>query len=268
VIEAGHSERHYWADVWRFRELLYSLARRDISVRYKQTAIGVAWAVIRPVGIMLVFTLVFGRIARLPSDGAPYSLLVFTGMLPWLFFASALAESSNSLIANSNLLSKIYFPRILVPLSAIAVPLVDLLVAFAVMVFMILFLGFPITFRWMLLPPFIALAMACALGFGIWFAALNVKYRDFQFIVPFLLLIGLYVSPIGFVSTIIPEQWRVLYVLNPMVGVIEGFRWALLGGDFALRPDALALSFVIPLAFITSGIWYFRHIERSMADVI
>lgn len=268
VIEAGHSERHYWADVWRFRELLYSLARRDVAVRYKQTVIGLAWAVIRPVGIMLVFTFIFGRIARLPSEGAPYSLLVFTGMVPWLFFASTLADSSNSLVASSNLISKIYFPRILVPLSSAAVPLVDFLVSSAVLVLMLLFLGVPVSPRWIVLPAFVVLALACALGLGIWFAALNVKYRDFQFIVPFLLLLGIYVSPIGFASTIIPEQWRSVYALNPMVGVIEGFRWALLGGEFALRPDALILSIVIALGFIAIGVWYFRRTERSMADVI
>ena len=268
VIQAGASERHYWADLWRYRELLFTLAQRDVRVRYKQTVIGVAWAVIRPLGIMLVFTLIFGRIAKLPSEGAPYTLLVFTGMLPWLFFASAVSESSNSLVANSNLLTKIYFPRLLIPLSSVAASLVDLIVGFVLLLGLMVLLGYPITLRWLALPLLIALAATCALGLGFWFAALNVKYRDFQFVVPVLLLMGLYISPIGFASSVIPEDWRTLYVVNPMVGVIEGFRWALLGGQFRLRADALAFSAAVTSVLMLTGVVFFRRIERSIADVI
>lgn len=268
VIEAGRGERHYWRDLWRYRELLYFLGRRDIAVRYKQTAFGVAWAVVRPLATMLVFTLVFGRIAKLPSEGAPYSLLVFSGMLPWFFFSGALSDCSNSLVANGNLLSKVYFPRLLVPLSAVAVALVDLAIGFGLLVLMMAWLGYPPSARLFALPLFILLAFAAALGAGLWFAALNVKYRDFQFVVPFLLQFGLYASPIGFASTVIPENWRLIYSLNPMVGVIDGFRWALLGGSFALRADALLISAVLTAALVAGGLWFFRRTERSFADVI
>lgn len=268
VIEAGRSERHYWQDLWRYRELLYFLARRDISVRYKQTAIGVAWSVIRPLATMLVFTLVFGRLAKLPSEGAPYSLMVFTGMLPWFFFTGALSDSSNSLVANSNLLTKVYFPRLLVPMSAVAAALVDLAIGFVLLVLMMAWLGYPPSVRLLALPALILLEFCAALGLGLWFAALNVKYRDFQFIVPFLLQFGLYVSPIGFSSNVIPEQWRLLYSLNPMVGVVEGFRWALLGGNFSLRVEAILISVVLTAAVFLGGLWFFRRTERAFADVI
>ena len=268
VIEAGRGERHYWRDLWQYRELLYFLARRDVAVRYKQTVIGIAWAVIRPLATVVVFTLVFGRIAKLPSEGAPYSLLVFTGMLPWFFFSGALNDCSNSLVANGNLLSKIYFPRLLVPLSAVAVALVDLAIGFVLLILMMAWLGYPPSARLFALPLFILLAFAAALGVGLWFAALNVKYRDFQFVVPFLLQFGLYASPIGFSSTVIPESWRLIYSLNPMVGVIEGFRWALIGGTFALRADALLISAALTAVLVAGGLWFFRRTERSFADVI
>lgn len=268
VIEAGRSERHYWHDLWRYRELLYFLARRDVTVRYKQTAFGVAWAVVRPLATMLVFTLVFGRIAKLSSEGAPYSLMVFTGMLPWFFFSGALNDCSNSLVANSNLLSKVYFPRLLFPLSAVAAALVDLAIGFGLLVLMMAWLGYPPSARLFVLPLFILLAFAAALGAGLWFAALNVKYRDLQFVVPFLLQFGLYASPIGFSSTVIPESWRLVYSLNPMVGVIEGFRWALIGGNFGLRADALLISVTLTALVVAGGILFFRRTERSFADVI
>ena len=268
VIEAGRAERHYWLDLWRYRELLFFLARRDISVRYKQTAFGVAWAVVRPLATMLVFTLVFGRIAKLPSEGVPYSLLVFSGMVPWFFFSGALSDCSNSLVSNGHLLSKVYFPRLLIPLSAVAAALVDLAISFALLVAMMAWLGYPPSARLVALPLFILLAFGAALGLGFWFAALNVKYRDVQFVVPFALQFGLYASPIGFSITVIPEQWRLLYSLNPMVGVIEGFRWALLGGNFTLRADALLISTVLTVLLLISGILFFRRTERSFADVI
>jgi lipopolysaccharide transport system permease protein len=268
VIEAGHADRHYWRDLWRYRELPYILARRDVSVRYKQTVLGIAWAVIRPLTMMLLFTLVFGRIAKLPSDGAPYSLLVFAGLVPWFFFASALSDSSNSLVLNSALLTKVYFPRLLVPMSAVGVALVDLLIGLVLLGLLMMWLGHPITHRVFLLPLFILLALVAALGLGLWFSSLNVKYRDFQFVVPFLIQVGLYASPIGFSSNIVPEQWRFLISLNPMVAVIEGFRWALLGGNFTLRAESILISVAVNLTVLTGGLWFFRRTERAFADVI
>jgi lipopolysaccharide transport system permease protein len=268
IIEAGRAERHYWRDMWRYRELLYFLARRDVSVRYKQTVIGIAWAVIRPLATMLIFTLVFGRIANLPSEGVPYSLLVFTGMLPWFFFSSALSESSSSLIANSNLLSKVFFPRLILPASAVIVALVDFAINFALLLMMMACFGYSPTLRILVLPLFIMLTFCTALGLGLWFSALNVKYRDFQLVIPFLLQFGLYVSPIGFSASVIPEKWRLLYSLNPMVGVIEAFRWAILGGNFIPRFEALFLSTTLACVLVASGLWFFRRTERSFADVI
>jgi lipopolysaccharide transport system permease protein len=217
---------------------------------------------------MLVFTLVFGRIAKLPSEGAPYSLLVLSGMLPWFFFASAVSDGSQSLVLNSNLLSKVYFPRLAVPVSSIAVALVDFVIGLAALLAFMAAFGYWPTWRLVFVPLFFVLALASALGLALWFSALNVKYRDFQFVIPFVVLFGLYVSPIGFSTTVVPERWLLLYSLNPMVGVIEGCRWAFLGGDFVLRADALALSLVLGIVLLTSGIWFFRRTERSFADVI
>ena len=268
VLEAGRTERHYWRDLWRYRELLYFLARRDISVRYKQTVFGIAWAVVRPLATMLIFTLVFGRIAKLPSSGAPYSLLVLSGMLPWFFFSAALGEASNSLVTNSNLLSKVYFPRLIVPLSTVVVSLLDLAIGVVLLIAMMAAMGYAPSFRFFLIPVFALLAFGAALGLGLWFAAMNVKYRDFRFVIPFALMIGLYVSPIGFSSNVIPERWRLLYSLNPMVGVIEGFRWVVLGDAFPPQREALILSAGLMFLLLASGIWYFRRTERSFADVI
>lgn len=268
VIEAGHADRHYWRDLWRYRELLYILAKRDISVRYKQTVLGIAWAVIRPLAMMLLFTLIFGRIARLPSDGAPYSLLVFAGLVPWFFFASALGESSNSLVANGPLLSKVYFPRLLVPLSTVSVALVDLVIGLVLLGLFMVSMGHPLSLRVLALPAFILLAFCASLGFGLWFSALNVKYRDFQVVVPFLIQIGLYASPIGFSSNLVPEKWHFLLSLNPMVSVIDGFRWALLGDNFPLRIDSFLTSISVAIAVLAGGVWFFRRTERGFADVI
>ncbi len=268
VIEAGRSVNHYWRDLWQYRELLYFLGRRDISVRYKQTIFGIAWAVIRPLAMMMVFTLVFGRIANLPSDGVPYSLLVFTGMLPWFFFAGALSDSSNSLVLNANLLTKVYFPRLLVPLSAIGVALIDFLIGLVLLIFLMMWLDYPPTYRIVALPAFIVLSFATALGLGLWFSSLNVKYRDFQIVVPFLIQFGLYASPVGFSSRIIPEHWRFVFSMNPMVGVIEGFRWALLGDNFSLQYDSILISIAVTFAILISGLWFFRRTERAFADVV
>ena len=268
VIEAGHTERHYWRDLWRYRELFYFLAWRDILVRYKQTAIGIAWAVLRPVLTMAVFTVIFGKLGKFPSEGVPYPILVYAAMLPWQFFASALADASASLVGNANLISKVYFPRLIVPASAIITSLVDFVVAAAILAVLMAWYGFWPDWRVLALPFFVLLAFAAAMGAGLWLTALNVKYRDFRFVVPFIVQFGLYVSPVGFSSAVVPEPWRIAYAVNPMVGVIEGFRWSLLGGRGALSVPMLALSIVVVAGVLGSGIRYFRKTERSFADVI
>ena len=268
VLEAGRTEGQYWRDLWRYRELFYFLAWRDILVRYKQTVIGIAWALIRPLLTMLVFTVVFGKIAKLPSEGVPYPLLVFAAMLPWQFFATALGEASNSLIGNSNLISKIYFPRLIVPAGSVITSFVDFLISGAFLVALMAWYRFVPDWRVVTLPLFVVLAFAAALGSGLFLAALNVEYRDFRHIVPFIVQFGMYISPVGFSSSVVPEKWRLLYSLNPMVGVIDGFRWALLGGKTQLDVTALAMSLTVISALLILGIWYFRKTEKTFADVI
>lgn len=268
IIEAGRTESQYWKDLWRYRELFYFLAWRDILVRYKQTVIGIAWALIRPFLTMIVFTIVFGNLAKLPSGGAPYPILVFAAMLPWQFFASALAECSNSLIVNSNLISKVYFPRLIVPSSAVIVSFVDFLISGIILLALMIWFNFVPDWRILTLPLFILLAFAAAMGAGLWLAALNVKYRDFRYIVPFIVQFGLYISPVGFSSSIVPPQWRLLYSINPMVGVIDGFRWAILGGEAQLYWPGFILSTGMVALLLLTGIWYFRQTERTFADVI
>lgn len=268
VIEAGHSERHYWQDLWRYRELFYFLAWRDILVRYKQTAIGIAWALIRPVVTMIVFTVVFGGLAKLPSDGAPYPILVFSAMLPWQFFSNALSECSISLLANANLISKTYFPRLVVPTSAVIVSFVDFLISGLVLLGLMTWYHFVPSWRILTLPCFVLIAFAAAMGAGLWLSALNVRYRDFRHIVVLIIQFGLYISPVGFSSSIVPEQWRLLYSLNPMVGVIDGFRWAILGGQSQLYLPGFLLSTGLVLIVFVGGIHYFRAYERTFADVI
>jgi len=267
-LEAGKTGQSYWSDVFRYRELFAVLAGRDIAVRYKQTAIGILWALLRPLLTMLVFTFVFGRIAQLPSEGAPYALLVFSGMVPWFFFASSVSESSGSLVANANLLSKVYFPRILIPLSSILVAAVDFLIAMALLIVLMFFFDLLPSWRLLTLPLFLTIALGAAIGLGLSFSALNIRYRDFQFIVPFLLQMGIYTSPIGFSISVIPEKWHLLYAINPMVGVIEGFRWAVLGGAFELRWDVLAVSGSVAAILLCVGVLFFRRFERGIADVI
>jgi lipopolysaccharide transport system permease protein len=267
IIEAGRTETEYWKDLWRYRELLYFLSWRDILVRYKQTEIGIAWALIRPFLTMVVFTIVFSNLAKLPSGGVPYPILVFAAMLPWQFFASALSECSNSLITNANLLSKVYFPRLVVPISAVIVSFVDFLISGIILLGLMAWYNFVPNWRILTLPLFVAIAFAAAMGVGLWLAALNVQYRDFRYIVPFIVQFGLYISPVGFSSSIVPEQWRLLYSLNPMVGVIDGFRWAILGTTQIYLPGFL-LSNALVLLLLISGIWYFRRMERTFADVI
>jgi lipopolysaccharide transport system permease protein len=268
IIEAGHTERNYWRDLFRYRELFYFLAWRDVLVRYKQTVIGILWAVLRPLLTMVVFTFVFSRIAKLPADGVPYPVMVFAAMLPWQLFATSLSEGSGSLISNANLISKVYFPRLIVPASAVIVSFVDFAISMVLLgVLMAIYKvwpGWPI----LMLPVFTALALLASAGAGIWLAALNVKYRDFRYVVPFIVQFGLYLSPVGFSSNIVPSQWRLLYSVNPMVGVIDGFRWAVSGGKIAFPTQSLELSLVVSALVLATGIWYFRKTERTFADVI
>jgi lipopolysaccharide transport system permease protein len=269
IIEPGRDERGYWRDLWQCRELFQVLAWRDISVRYKQTVIGAAWALIRPFLTMVVFTVVFGKIAKLPSDGTtPYALMVFTGMLPWSFFSTALVEASNSLIGNANLISKVYFPRLIVPIAAVMTAFMDFLISFAILVGLMIWYQFMPGWQVLLLPAFAGIAFLASLGIGVWITALNVKYRDFRYIIPFIVQLGLFVSPVGFSSRVIPEGWRLLYSLNPMVGVIDGFRWCLLGGESQLYLPGLSLSFCVTAFFLWLGIRQFRKMEESFADLI
>jgi len=269
VIEPGRHERNYWADLWRYRELFRVLAWRDLAVRYKQTAIGAAWAVIRPVITMLVFTVIFGRIAKLPSDGtAPYPLMVFAGMLPWTFFSTGLSEASNSLVSNANLISKVYFPRLIVPTATVVVAFVDFLITFSILILLMAWYQYLPSWRILVLPAFTLLAFLASMGPALWITALNVKYRDFRYVIPFIVQFGLYVSPVGFSSSVVPEEWRLLYSLNPMVGVIDGFRWCILGGQSALHLSDLAVSVAVAGFFLWFGIHRFRKTERSFADLI
>lgn len=269
IIEPGRQERHYWLDLWRYRELFQVLAWRDLSVRYKQTVIGAIWALIRPLLTMLVFTIIFGRIAKLPSDGTtPYALMVFAGMLPWTFFSTGLAEASNSLVNNANLISKVYFPRLIVPTAAVVVAFVDFLISFAILGVLLVWYQFLPSWHIVFLPLFVLLAFLASMGPSLWITALNVRYRDFRYIIPFIVQFGLYVSPVGFSSNVVPEQWRLLYSLNPMVGVIDGFRWCILGGQSQLYLPGLAMSGAVTAFFLWLGIRQFRKLEKSFADLI
>jgi len=269
ILEPGRAEKNYWRDLWRYRELFLILAWRDISVRYKQTIIGVAWAIIRPFLTMVVFSIIFGGLARLPSDGdAPYPLLVFAAMLPWSLFATALGEASNSLIGSANLISKVYFPRLIIPTATVVTAFVDFLISFVILVGMMVYYRYAPGWNILLLPLFILLALLASLGPGLWITALNVKYRDFRYVIPFVVQFGLYVSPVGFSSSVIPQQWRLLYNLNPMVSVIDGFRWCILGGDSPLYWPGFALGLGVVAFFLWLGISRFRKMEKTFADII
>lgn len=269
IIESGRAERRYWRDIWHYRELFQVLAWRDVSVRYKQTVIGVTWALIRPLLTMIVFTIIFGKIAKLPSDGeAPYALLVFVGMLPWSLFSSSLAEASSSLVGNANLISKVYFPRLVVPVAAVMSALVDFVVGLAILLAMMIWYQVAPAWQVVLLPFFLAVALAASIGIGVWITALNVKYRDFRYVIPFILQFGLYVSPVGFSSSIVPSHWRLLYSVNPMVGVIDGFRWCLLGGQSEIFLPGIGLSVLVAGFFLWFGISRFRKMEKHLADFI
>jgi lipopolysaccharide transport system permease protein len=268
TIEAGRADANYWRDLWNFRELLLFLAWRDILVRYKQTVIGVAWSLIRPLLTMIVFTIVFGKLAGLPSNGAPYPILVFAALLPWQFFANSLSDSSNSLLSNAGMISKVYFPRLIVPASSIVVSLVDFLITFILMLGLMVWFQVAPTWRLLFLPAFLFLALATALGAGLWFAALNAKFRDFRYIVPFVVQFGLYVSPVGFSSDLVPERWRLLYSMNPMAAVIDGFRWAIIGGEAQIYWPGFTASCLLIVLLMATGVMYFRKTEKTFADVI
>ena len=267
IIEPGRASRHYWNDLWRFRELLGFLAWRDIKVRYKQTSLGVIWALLQPAVTLAVFTFIFGRLAAMPSGNTPYPLLVLGGLLPWQLFAAAFSNSSGSLVSNTHLISKIYFPRLIVPLASVAVALIDFLVVLLLLVGMCIWWHFLPDWRVLLLPVFVLWALLAALGAGLWLTTLTVKYRDFRFVVPFLLQVGLFLSPVGFSSANLPN-WRLLYSLNPMVGVIDGFRWSLLRGEQVLSVDSLAISVAMTVLLLVTGLWQFRRTEQTFADVI
>lgn len=267
VLEAGRAGRNYWQDLWRYRDLLAFLTWRDLVVRYKQTFVGVAWALLQPLLTMAVFV-VFGGLLGVPADGVPRPVMVFAALLPWQFFTSALSACSGSLVNSSNLISKVYFPRLIVPLSAILVSFVDFIVAAAFLAILMFWYGMVPDLRVLTLPLFTLLAFACALGAGLWLTALMVRYRDFRIVLPFILQFGTFISPIAYYSSLVPEKWRLLYSVNPLVSVIDGFRWSLLGGNHTLNLSGLAMSTVLACLLLWSGISYFRKTERSFADII
>lgn len=268
IIEAGRTERHYWGDLWRYHELFLFLTWRDILVRYKQTVLGIAWAILRPLFTILIFTIVFGRLAKLPSDGVPYALFVAVAILPWQFFASAFSDASNSVIGNAGMISKVYFPRLIIPASSVMVALVDFALSAIIVVGLMTWYGVLPGWRALTLPLFVFLILASAMGAGLWFAALNVRYRDFRYVVPFIAQLGLYISPVGFGSTLIPDQWRLLYSVNPMVGAIDGFRWALLDSPHPLYWPGVQMAFVTSSLLLVTGVAFFRRTEKSFADII
>jgi lipopolysaccharide transport system permease protein len=272
-LEAGRTERHYWQDLWRYRELFTNLAWRDVALRYKQTVVGAAWGLMQPFLTMVIMTIVFGKVAGLSSkSSAPYAILVFAGMLPWQLFSNALSNSCQSLVGNANLISKIYFPRLIVPLSSLVVACVDFSISFAILGIMMVWFRFLPNWRMLALPGFMFLALLTSLGPGLIIAALNVKYRDFRFVLPFIVQIGLYICPVGFSSAIIREKFGdiafLLYSLNPMVGVIDGFRWAILGHQYNIYLPGFCVSVLLAMILLVVGIWYFRRTERTFADVI
>jgi homopolymeric O-antigen transport system permease protein len=267
IIEAGRTERHYWKDLWRYRELFLFLAWRDFLVRYKQTAIGIAWALIQPLLPMLIFT-AFGAWLKIPTGHAPRAVFVFTALLPWQFFSASLSAASNSVVSNSNLISKVYFPRLIVPLSAVVTSLVDFLISAVFLFALMLFYRIAPSWHLLALPLLTALVFAAALGAGLWLTALNVRYRDFRFLLPFIVQLGLYLSPVAFTSDVVPERWKLIYLLNPMVGVIDGFRWSLLSESAIDLRLSLVVATIVVVALLISGVWYFRRTEKTFADVI
>ena len=269
VIEPNKAEKNYWKDLWRYKELFYILAWRDVVVKYKQTYIGVIWALLKPFLTMLIFTILFGGLAKFPNAGnAPYAIVVLAGMLPWTLFSTALADASNSLVTNSNLISKVYFPRLIVPTATIITAFVDFLISFALLIATMLFYKYTPSWKIFFLPIFMILALAASLGPSLWITAVNVKYRDFRYIIPFIVQFGLYVSPVGYLSSIIPAKWQLLYKLNPMVGIIDGFRWCLLNDTVKIQFNDILINLAVITLFLWVGIRKFRKMEKSFADLI
>mgnify|MGYP001499991177 CR=1 FL=1 len=269
IIEPGKRSKRYLKDLWQYRELFMILSWRDISVRYKQTIIGIIWAFLRPLLTMVVFTLIFGKVAKLPTEGsAPYAIMVYAAMLPWQFFSTAVQESSNSLVQNNQLISKVYFPRMIVPTSSVITGLIDFAISFLILLGMMVYYQFYPTLTILMMPIFLLIALLTALGIGLYITSLNVKFRDFRYVIPFIVQFGLYISPVGFSSSVIPEQYRLLYSLNPMVGVIDGFRWSILGGNSEPYWPGFWLSLIITIFFLLLGLYTFRKMEKTFADMI
>jgi len=268
ILEPRRLQKEYWKDLWRFRELFFFLAWRDTLVRYKQAVFGVTWAILRPLLTMIIFTFVFGKLAKLPSEGVPYSLFVLAGMLPWQLFSSSLSDASGSVVSNANMISKIYFPRMIIPSSSVIVNLFDFAVTFVLLFIYMIVLRVPMRLQILTLPMFLAIALAFALGTGLWLAALNVRFRDFRYVIPFLVQFGLYLSPVGYASTLVPARYQWLYILNPMVAVIDGFRWALFGTPPLNYIYSSSLSLIVSFLLLASGLLYFRSTERTFADII
>ncbi len=268
TVEAGKSEQQYWKDLFAYKELLLILTWRDVAIRYKQTLLGAAWAFIQPFLTMVVLSVVFGKFAKMPSGDIPYPILVYAGLLPWQFFATALSNTSNSLISNAQLLSKVYFPRLILPISSVMVAFVDFLISFSIMLGLMLYYDFAPSWRILLLPLMLGIVFISASSIGLWFASLNVRFRDFRYIIPFVVQFGLYASPVGFSSNVVPEEWQFYYNLNPMVSIIEGFRWAILGQPFPVSLINTTLSITLTGLILYSGIRFFRRTERTFADII
>lgn len=270
IIEVGQSEKNYWKNLWKYKELFYILSWRDVKVRYKQTTIGLLWALLRPFLTMVVFTIIFGNFAGMNSDKTiPYAIVVFAGLLPWQFFSSSFSSASESLILNSNLLTKVYFPRLIVPISAIVTNFVDFLISFFILIILMIYFQFLPSYNIVFLPFFIILTILLSCGLGIYLAVLNVKYRDFRYVTPFIVQMGLYISPVGFSSKFVPEKWQLLYNLNPMVGIIDGFRWCIIG-DTSASPFTLnfLISIILTFAILLFSIYKFRKLEKTFADII
>lgn len=269
IIEPGAIEKNYWHDLWAYRGLLYVLARRDILVRYKQTIIGFGWALIRPFLTMVVFTVIFGKIANLQSsEVAPYALIVYCGLLPWQLFSGALGEASTSITGNAGLISKVYFPRLIVPIASIAVVFIDFLISLLILIGLMFWYKFIPTWQIITLPFFILMAILSSIGPGLWITAMNVKYRDFRYVIPFILQLGLYVSPVGFSSSVVPDKWKLIYSINPMVGVIDGFRWSILGKGANIYLPGFLTSWLVIIIFLILGIKKFRAMEAKFSDFI
>ncbi|MDP7423373.1 MAG: ABC transporter permease [bacterium] len=267
-MEAEKPGKYYWKDLWLYRELFYFLAWRDVLVRYKQTVLGIMWSVLRPFLAMVIFTVIFGKLAKLPSDGVPYPILVYCAMLPWQFFSTSFSDCSTSLVRNKNLISKIYFPRIVIPTSTVIVSIIDFLISIVIFAGIMIWYRYVPSWQIVFIPILMLTALLTSMGLGLWLSAVNVKYRDIRYITPFIVRFGIYISPVGFSSTIIPEKWRLLYSLNPMVGVIDGFRWAVLGGSHNVNWLGFVCSTVVTIVLFLLGVWFFRRSERTFADVI